>query len=375
MAVERWSDVLTLIACVVGLVVVVLAWPRRKQSHRADRLRHPSPPPPIAVKLDTIGDAARWRVANRHAILNATIEIVTFRRTGSEDPWVSEPIVEPIRLSPGRSTTLPTVVPDTAVAYDVVVAWTLHHLGDDVQDRRTFTIDPNAFPPPVPAVVPVAGPVRGLRVVYGVIAVLLCAGTLLAAWRLADPPDGVSSATSAPPDTSQAPASVETPTTMEPSAPATSLITAVPATVATPTTSATSAGTAPPPAGTTVPSTTSTTTSSTTTSTTTSSTSSTTTSTTTAPTTTVPGDPRRVDITGRVADCRFGPDCLIASFALIGFPDEGDYVCEFADGTRFTFRYDGSGAVDACSTSGTSITVEVDGVRSATITRDSLGGT
>ena len=203
---------LTLIACVVGIVVVVLAWPRRKPSHQADRLRHPAPPPPIAVKLDTIGEAARWRVANRHVILNATIEIVTFRRTGSDDPWVSEPIVEPIQLSPGRSTTLSTVVPDTAVAYDVVVAWTLHHLDDDVHGRRTFTIDPNAFPPPVPAVMPVAGPLRGMRVVYGVIAVLLCAGMLLAGWRLVDPPDGVSSAT---------PALPETPTS-EPSAPGTS---------------------------------------------------------------------------------------------------------------------------------------------------------
>ena len=81
-------------------------------------------------------------------------------------------------------------------------------------------------------------------------------------------------------------------------------------------------------------------------------------------------------IDGRTGACRFGPNCLIASFRLDGFPREGNYICEFRDGTRVTFRYVGDGAEDACAASGRnpSITIEVDGVRSATITRESPTG-
>ena len=81
-------------------------------------------------------------------------------------------------------------------------------------------------------------------------------------------------------------------------------------------------------------------------------------------------------ISGRVEDCKFGAECVIVGFTLVGFPSTGDYVCEFGDGSRFTFRYIGGGADDACSTSGESpsITIEVDGVRSLTATRESPNG-
>ncbi len=75
-----------------------------------------------------------------------------------------------------------------------------------------------------------------------------------------------------------------------------------------------------------------------------------------------------------MADCQFGADCVIVNFTLDGFAPTGEYVCEFDDGSRFVFRYIGDGAEDACATSGAtpSITIEVDGLRSATITRDSV---
>jgi hypothetical protein len=87
-------------------------------------------------------------------------------------------------------------------------------------------------------------------------------------------------------------------------------------------------------------------------------------------------DDRTIEVQGRVGDCRFGADCVIVSFSAAGFPDEGDYVCEFADGSRVTFRYAGGGAIDACAASGESpsVTIEIDGVRSATITREEPEG-
>ena len=77
-------------------------------------------------------------------------------------------------------------------------------------------------------------------------------------------------------------------------------------------------------------------------------------------------------ITGRIGECRFGSECLIASFEIDGFAGRPqEFVCEFEDGNRFTFRFDSGGVVDACAT-GTAtaaITIEVEGVRSRTITR------
>ena len=137
----------------------------------------------------------------------------------------------------------------------------------------------------------------------------------------------------------------------------------VPATTAAPPTSA--------PTTTTSPTTSSTTTSTTTTSTTSTSTTSTTTSTTVAAPAAEPAGPRVV-IAGSVGPCRFGSDCLVAGFTISDFPAaQREFVCEFADGSRHTFRFDGTSVEQACATSSAtgSITIEVGGVRSETVTR------
>ncbi len=93
-----------------------------------------------------------------------------------------------------------------------------------------------------------------------------------------------------------------------------------------------------------------------------------------APTTTivpVPGAPAvaAVGIEGR---CRFGPDCLIAGFTIANFPTQPQrFVCEFQDGSRFEYRFDTAAVLYACSTNSPtgSIVIEVDGVRSNTVTR------
>jgi hypothetical protein len=81
-------------------------------------------------------------------------------------------------------------------------------------------------------------------------------------------------------------------------------------------------------------------------------------------------DGRVVVIEGSTGPCKFGNNCLIAGFRAVGFTSgEKEYVCEFADGSRYTYKF-GAGTVDyACATGARpdSITIEVDGVRSATI--------
>lgn len=83
-------------------------------------------------------------------------------------------------------------------------------------------------------------------------------------------------------------------------------------------------------------------------------------------------DGPRVVIVGREGPCRFGSDCLIVGFSIEGFDTQPtEFVCEFGDGSRFTFRFESLAVEHACATSGAaaSITVEVDGVRSDTATR------
>jgi hypothetical protein len=135
---------------------------------------------------------------------------------------------------------------------------------------------------------------------------------------------------------------------------------------------------APTTTTTSAPTTTSTTTTSTsTTSTTTTSTTTSTTTTSTTTTTTPVAEVHdatgpRVTIVGRVGPCTFGDDCLIADFTIEAFPSPQDeFVCEFENGSRYTFRFGGGGAERACATSsdGGTITIEVGGVRSETITR------
>jgi hypothetical protein len=81
-------------------------------------------------------------------------------------------------------------------------------------------------------------------------------------------------------------------------------------------------------------------------------------------------DGRVVVIEGSTGQCRFGDNCLIAGFRAIGFTSgEKEYVCEFADGSRYTYKFGASTVEYACATGARpdSITIEVDGVRSATI--------
>jgi hypothetical protein len=79
---------------------------------------------------------------------------------------------------------------------------------------------------------------------------------------------------------------------------------------------------------------------------------------------------RSVQIAGSTRSCRFGDNCLIAGFTLVGFPGGvHEYVCEFADGSRHTFWFETQSVAYACATGRQpdSITIEVDGVRSETI--------
>jgi hypothetical protein len=60
---------------------------------------------------------------------------------------------------------------------------------------------------------------------------------------------------------------------------------------------------------------------------------------------------------------------LLAGFAIHNFGTHpGEYVCEFADGSRYTFQFNRRQVEQACATGDPtdSITIEVAGVRSAT---------
>jgi hypothetical protein len=84
---------------------------------------------------------------------------------------------------------------------------------------------------------------------------------------------------------------------------------------------------------------------------------------------TLPPDGPIVTIIGRVGPCNFGSECLLAGFALHNFGTQpGEYVCEFSDGSRYTFQFNRQQVEQACATGDPtdSITIEVAGVRSAT---------
>lgn len=94
-----------------------------------------------------------------------------------------------------------------------------------------------------------------------------------------------------------------------------------------------------------------------------------------ATTTTAPPSPT-VIIVGEMKPCRFGDRCLVASFTIEGFDEpSGRFTCIYPNSTRdFSFQDDGKD--DACLTAdaGDTITIEVDGVRSATISEEDLDG-
>lgn len=370
---------MALVAGMLGVLAVGMIWRQRRNGVDVARSRHPSAPSPIAFTLDVGGGDGHWRVTNRHGILNVTVDIVTFRVSGSGKPWVSEPIVDPILLEPGASSVLPSVVDGSEESYDVVVAWTVRHLDGETTGSRVLTVDPTQKIVAAPVAPPMVEPLRGFAVVYGLLAALLVLVVLVAGWRLFDggrddsPVAAQPTLPLRPPPTTEAVASTTTVPTSRPST------TAVEPAVAPTTVPPTSApATTTPATATSAPVTTSPVTTTTTTTTTTTVPArvpETTSAVTSATTTSGGGETRQVLISGRVEDCRFGAECLVASFTLDGFASTGEYVCEFDDGSRFIFRYIGDGADDACSTSGSSpsITIEVDGVRSATITRESVG--
>jgi hypothetical protein len=87
-----------------------------------------------------------------------------------------------------------------------------------------------------------------------------------------------------------------------------------------------------------------------------------------SPAATLPPDGPVVTIIGKVGPCHFGPECLLAGFALHNFDSQpSEFVCEFADGSRYTFHFTRQEVERACATGdpNDSITIEVDGVRSA----------
>jgi len=94
--------------------------------------------------------------------------------------------------------------------------------------------------------------------------------------------------------------------------------------------------------------------------------------TTVQPAPTVAPDGPAVTIIGRVGPCDYGSQCLLAGFALHNFATQPtDFVCEFSDGSRYTFHFTRQQVERACATGDPtdSITIEVDGVRSAPFRR------
>jgi hypothetical protein len=90
--------------------------------------------------------------------------------------------------------------------------------------------------------------------------------------------------------------------------------------------------------------------------------------TTVAPTTMQANGPV-VTIIGRVGPCDYGSECLLAGFTIHNFASQPtEFVCEFADGSRYTFDFNRQEVERACATGDPddTITIEVDGVRSAT---------
>jgi hypothetical protein len=78
-----------------------------------------------------------------------------------------------------------------------------------------------------------------------------------------------------------------------------------------------------------------------------------------------------VSVTGRVGSCPYGSNCLIAAFSIANFGSQPTtYTCIFQNGSRYNFGFTGSSVATACYTADKpdSITVEVNGVRSNTIT-------
>lgn len=100
------------------------------------------------------------------------------------------------------------------------------------------------------------------------------------------------------------------------------------------------------------------------------------TTTTLASTTTTSAPAQQVLIRGEVKPCQFGSECLVAHFEIDGFdPHPGVFTCIYPNSAR-DFGFNDNVVDDACLTAdeGDTITVEVAGVRSATISAENLDG-
>ena len=74
--------------------------------------------------------------------------------------------------------------------------------------------------------------------------------------------------------------------------------------------------------------------------------------------------------------CRFGDNCLVAGFVIEGFdPHPGRFLCIYPN-SQSDFSFNDNDVEEACLTgdAGDTITIEVDGVRSATISERRLDG-
>ncbi|MFW2333240.1 hypothetical protein [Ilumatobacter sp.] len=95
-----------------------------------------------------------------------------------------------------------------------------------------------------------------------------------------------------------------------------------------------------------------------------------------ATTTTTGAGDREVIITGEMKACRFGANCLVAGFTISGFdPHPGRFICIYPN-SQSDFSFNNTTVIDACITAdeGDTITIEVDGVRSLTISEANLDG-
>lgn len=89
------------------------------------------------------------------------------------------------------------------------------------------------------------------------------------------------------------------------------------------------------------------------------------------PTTVTGSDGRSLTVTPRLDGCSVGSECLVVAFDIAGFATQPQtFVCEFASGGRYEFRFDTERVSTACSTSDVpdSIVVEVGGLRSDPVT-------
>lgn len=359
--------VLAALANALGAAVAIGMWRRHRRRRRALRSRHPSVRPPLTVAL--VGDPPRRRIrlAVPRGAPEMAIDIVSFRHRGGS--WDSEPLDEPVMVAPGAETVLASEI--DADSLDVVVAWTARHETGDVQGSRLFRIPPERDDP-----VPPPRTAAGLtgRATLLLLGLLALSGVVVAMSATDDRTRGEGlQAQPVPTQPTPRPLQPTAPTTIQPTTiqstttdgvdlrATVSLATLPPATsttAATSTAAATSTPSATPPAATTTAAPTTV--------------APTTTAATSDPATSAAGGTAVVRVEGREAPCQFGDDCLVADFTIAGFdPPPREYVCEFEDGSRFTFQFNSSGVEGACATvSGTAtITVEVAGVRSDTVTR------